>query len=90
MPPHSNGPIYEFGAFRLAAAAQVLSSKSDGRSIPLTPRVYDTLLFLVEPQRIARQAPVDERRMAESGRRRKQPGRSSCGAPPRSSRLDRC
>jgi len=44
----TNGRIYEFGAWRLDVAAQVLSSKTDGREVPLTPRVYDTLRFLVE------------------------------------------
>jgi DNA-binding winged helix-turn-helix (wHTH) protein/TolB-like protein/Tfp pilus assembly protein PilF len=48
MHPPNTGRIYEFGEYRLDAAAQVLASKGDGRPIPLTPRVYDTLLFLVE------------------------------------------
>lgn len=48
MHPHSNDRIFEFGAYRLDATQQVLSTKSDGRAIPLTPRVYDTLLYLVE------------------------------------------
>jgi len=48
MHPPVHGRIYEFGAYRLDATAQVLTAKGDGRSIPLTPRVYDTLLFLVE------------------------------------------
>jgi len=48
MYPTSTGRTYEFGAYRLDAAGQLLTTKSDGRTIPLTPRVYDTLLFLVE------------------------------------------
>jgi DNA-binding winged helix-turn-helix (wHTH) protein/TolB-like protein/tetratricopeptide (TPR) repeat protein len=42
------GRTYEIGEFRLDTAAQVLSRASDGQPISLTPRVYDTLLFLVE------------------------------------------
>jgi TolB-like protein/DNA-binding winged helix-turn-helix (wHTH) protein/Tfp pilus assembly protein PilF len=48
MPVPSTGRIYEFGSYRLDASAQVLYSKIDGRPLPLTARVYDTLLFLVE------------------------------------------
>jgi DNA-binding winged helix-turn-helix (wHTH) protein/TolB-like protein/Tfp pilus assembly protein PilF len=44
----THGRIYEFGSYRLDASAQVLYAKTDGRQIPLTARVYDTLLFLVE------------------------------------------
>ncbi len=38
--------IYEFGAFRLDAAEYSLSR--DGQIVPLTPKVFDTLLVLVE------------------------------------------
>src|SRR5260370_27405060 len=43
-----NGPedhLYEFAAFRLDAAERLLMR--DGRSVPLTPKVFDTLLALV-------------------------------------------
>jgi DNA-binding winged helix-turn-helix (wHTH) protein/TolB-like protein/tetratricopeptide (TPR) repeat protein len=48
MTTPAHGRIYEFGAFRLDTAAQVLHCTAEGRTIPLTPRVYDTLLFLLE------------------------------------------
>lgn len=40
--------VYEFGPYRLDTAAQLLYSATDGRPVPLTPRVYDTLRVLVE------------------------------------------
>ena len=39
--------IYEFGDFRVDAAKRLLI-KSDGEQIALTPKVFDTLLYLVE------------------------------------------
>ena len=39
--------IYEFGEFRLNAAKRLLL-RGDGESVPLTPKVFDTLLYLVE------------------------------------------
>lgn len=39
--------IYEFGDFRLDAAKRLLL-KRDGERIPLTPKAFDTLLYLVE------------------------------------------
>lgn len=39
-------PIYEFGDFRLDAEKRLLSR--EGVQVPLTPRVFETLLFLVE------------------------------------------
>jgi TolB-like protein/DNA-binding winged helix-turn-helix (wHTH) protein len=41
--------VYEFGDFRLDPANHLLSRR-DGTPVPLTPRVFDTLLFLVEHQ----------------------------------------
>jgi len=38
--------IYEFGDFRLDAAKRLLT-KSNDESLPLTPKVFDTLLYLV-------------------------------------------
>ncbi len=38
---------YEFGDFRIDAARRLLLSRK-GESIPLTPKVFDTLLYLVE------------------------------------------
>jgi TolB-like protein/DNA-binding winged helix-turn-helix (wHTH) protein/Flp pilus assembly protein TadD len=40
--------VYEFGEFRLDAARQMLYSARADTWTPLTPRVFDTLLFLVE------------------------------------------
>ena len=40
-------PNYEFGDFRIDAAKRLLARR-DGTPVPLTPRVFDTLLFLVE------------------------------------------
>ena len=48
MQPRANGRVLEFGDFRLDVVAGLLTSKSGGRPVPLTPRVYDTLRFLVE------------------------------------------
>ena len=45
----SSASIYEFGDFRLDPANHLLSRR-DGTPVPLTPRVFDTLLFLVEHQ----------------------------------------
>jgi DNA-binding winged helix-turn-helix (wHTH) protein/TolB-like protein/Tfp pilus assembly protein PilF len=39
-------PIYEFGGFRLDAAKRLLT-KGNGEPLPLTPKVFDTLLYLV-------------------------------------------
>jgi TolB-like protein/DNA-binding winged helix-turn-helix (wHTH) protein len=39
---------YEFGEFRLVPARQMLYSVRTGASTPLTPRVFETLVFLVE------------------------------------------
>src|SRR3954464_2782711 len=39
--------LYEFGEFRLDPANHVLSRR-DGTPVPLTPRAFDTLLFLVQ------------------------------------------
>src|SRR5262245_5530363 len=47
--PHSS--IYEFGDFRVDATKRILVSR-DGEAIPLTPKVFDTLLYLVEHQGI--------------------------------------
>ena len=39
--------IYEFDDFRVDAAKRLLT-KADGAQIPLTPKVFDTLLYLIE------------------------------------------
>jgi DNA-binding winged helix-turn-helix (wHTH) protein len=45
----SEGTIaYVFGDFRLDANQRVLTLKADGRVLPLTVRVIDTLLYLVQ------------------------------------------
>jgi len=43
---HSNGESYEFGPFRLEPGQRLLVK--DGAPVGLPPRVYDTLLLLVE------------------------------------------
>ena len=43
----SPAAIYEFGEFQLDPAKRLLR-KIDGMPIPLTPRVFDTLLYMVE------------------------------------------
>src|SRR5262245_26558169 len=40
--------VYEFDSFRVDADQRLLRSASDGQLIPLTARVFDTLLFFVE------------------------------------------
>src|SRR6201981_964549 len=39
--------LYEFGDFRLDTAKRLLQ-RLDGATVPLTPRVFETLLYLVE------------------------------------------
>src|SRR6266540_6434685 len=41
------GHIYEFGEFQLDPAKRVLR-RLDGASVPLTPRVFDTLVYMLE------------------------------------------
>jgi TolB-like protein/DNA-binding winged helix-turn-helix (wHTH) protein/Flp pilus assembly protein TadD len=45
----SRSPVYEFGEFQIDAARCRLQ-KRDGSPVPLTPRVFETLLYLVEHQ----------------------------------------
>ena len=45
MTPHLS-PVYEFGAFRLEVGERRLLC--DGRPVPLTAKVFDTLRVLVE------------------------------------------
>lgn len=42
-----NKAIYEFGDFRLDASKRLLM-RTDGENVPLTPKVYETLLYLVQ------------------------------------------
>jgi DNA-binding winged helix-turn-helix (wHTH) protein/TolB-like protein/Flp pilus assembly protein TadD len=42
----SQSQIYEFDEFRVDAAKRLLT-KGDGEPIPLTPKVFDTLLYLI-------------------------------------------
>ena len=42
-----NAAIYEFGGFRLDAAKRLLK-RADGETVPLTPKVFETLLYLVQ------------------------------------------
>ena len=39
-------PIYEFGEFRIDVSKRLLT-KRDGEAIPLTPKLFETLLYLV-------------------------------------------
>src|SRR5947207_4606710 len=39
-------PIYEFGEFRIDVSKRLLT-KRDGKAIPVTPKLFDTLLYLV-------------------------------------------
>src|SRR5438128_4888484 len=39
--------LYEFGDFRLDTAKRLLR-RLDGTTVPLTPRVFETLLYMVE------------------------------------------
>src|SRR5260370_42207680 len=39
--------FYEFGGFRLDTAKRLLQ-RLDGTTVPLTPRVFETLLYMVE------------------------------------------
>jgi len=39
--------IYEFGEFRVDTARRALHSR-DGLNLPLTPKVFDTLLYMLE------------------------------------------
>src|SRR5204862_7268271 len=39
--------LYEFGDFRLDTAKRLLR-RLDGTTVPLTPRVFETLLYIVE------------------------------------------
>jgi TolB-like protein len=41
------GQIYEFGDFRVDAGRRVLL-RLDGRTLPLTPKAFDTLLYMVQ------------------------------------------
>jgi serine/threonine-protein kinase len=43
----SPGQVYEFGGFRVDPAKRRLQ-RVDGTPVPLTPRVFDTLLYMVE------------------------------------------
>jgi TolB-like protein/DNA-binding winged helix-turn-helix (wHTH) protein/Flp pilus assembly protein TadD len=43
----ATGHIYEFGAFQLDLAKRLLW-RLDGTPVPLTPRVFETLLYMVE------------------------------------------
>jgi pimeloyl-ACP methyl ester carboxylesterase/DNA-binding winged helix-turn-helix (wHTH) protein len=39
---------YEFGEFRIDAGRRLLQSRADGTPLPLTAKVFDTLLYLIE------------------------------------------
>jgi DNA-binding winged helix-turn-helix (wHTH) protein/TolB-like protein/tetratricopeptide (TPR) repeat protein len=55
------GPIYEFGDFRLDTAKRLLR-RLDGAAVPLTPRVFETLLYMVEHHGIV----LDKERLMEA------------------------
>jgi DNA-binding winged helix-turn-helix (wHTH) protein/TolB-like protein/Flp pilus assembly protein TadD len=53
--------IYEFGDFRLDTAKRLLR-QLDGTTVPLTPRVFETLLYMVEHHGIV----LDKERLMEA------------------------
>src|SRR5438874_4589550 len=53
--------VYEFGNFRLDTAKRVLR-RLDGTTVPLTPRVFETLLYMVEHH----DAVLDKERLMEA------------------------
>src|SRR6476660_6548190 len=53
--------LYEFGAFQLDAAKRMLR-RLDGTAVPLTSRVFETLLFMVEHH----DAVLDKERIMEA------------------------
>ena len=55
------GHIYEFGGFRVDPAKRRLQ-RVDGTPVPLTPRVFDTLLYMVEHH----DAVLDKERIMEA------------------------
>ncbi|MDP9099789.1 MAG: winged helix-turn-helix domain-containing protein, partial [Verrucomicrobiota bacterium] len=57
----SSATVYEFGEFRLDPANQRLT-RHDGTPVPMTPRVFDTLVFMVEHQG----AVLDKERLMEA------------------------
>ena len=48
MDPSQANVGYEFGEFQVDAAQRLLRSCADGKPVSLTPKVFDTLLYLVE------------------------------------------
>jgi TolB-like protein/DNA-binding winged helix-turn-helix (wHTH) protein/Flp pilus assembly protein TadD len=48
MDPRQPHVIYEFGEFQLDALRRVLSSRTNGEPLQVTPRVFDALLYFVE------------------------------------------
>jgi TolB-like protein/DNA-binding winged helix-turn-helix (wHTH) protein/Tfp pilus assembly protein PilF len=55
------GHIYEFGAFQLDTAERLLR-RLDGTPVPLTPRVFKTLLYMIEHH----EAVLDKERIMEA------------------------
>src|ERR1043166_2737422 len=53
--------LYEFGDFRLDTGKRLLR-RLDGTTVPLTPRVFETLLYMVEHQGIV----LDKERLMEA------------------------
>src|SRR5262252_1429988 len=53
--------LYEFGAFQLDTAKRLLR-RLDGTTVPLTPRVFETLLYMVEHRGIV----LDKERLMEA------------------------
>ena len=53
--------LYEFGAFRLNTGKRLLQ-RLDGTTVPLTPRVFETLLYMVEHRSIV----LDKERLMEA------------------------
>src|SRR5882762_2120579 len=77
---HSNGESYEFGPFRLEPGQRLLVKH--GAPVGLPPRVYDTLLLLVENRgRLLEKSETHGPALAGYERRRGQPGSQHLGSP---------
>src|SRR5215831_1180592 len=55
------GHVYEFGAFQLDTTERLLR-QLDGTPVPLTPRVFKTLLYMVEHHNVV----LDKERIMEA------------------------
>src|SRR5262249_61908054 len=56
------GQIYEFGVFQLDTSERLLR-RLDGTPVPLTPRMFKTLMYMIEHH----EAVLDKERIMEAG-----------------------